>query len=48
MQFLGGRDGGAASGGGDEGGGNQFVPAGVTSGSDADFSGSPTDDDIPF
>src|SRR6202007_967111 len=36
--------------GGDEGGGggNRFVPAGVTSGSDADFSGSPTDDDIPF
>jgi single-strand DNA-binding protein len=27
-------------------GGNQFVPAGVTSGSDADFQGA--DDDIPF
>ena len=32
----------AASGGG----GNQFVPAGASSGSDADFQGS--DDDIPF
>jgi single-strand DNA-binding protein len=41
VQFLGGRDGG----GGD---GNQFVPASVTSGSDADFAGSPADDDIPF
>ena len=28
------------------GGGNQFVPAGASSGSDADFQG--TDDDIPF
>jgi single-strand DNA-binding protein len=42
VQFLGGRDseGGA--------GGNQFVPAGVSSGSDADFAASPADDDIPF
>ena len=31
---------------GDGGGGNQFVPAGASSGSDADFQGS--DDDIPF
>jgi single-strand DNA-binding protein len=29
-----------------EGGGNQFVPAGASAGSDADFQGS--DDDIPF
>jgi single-strand DNA-binding protein len=42
VQFLGGRDGG----GGDGGGGNQFVPAGASGGSDADFQGS--DDDIPF
>ncbi len=44
VQFLGGRDGGA----GESGGGNQFVPAAVGGGSDADFSGSPADDDIPF
>ena len=44
VQFLGGRDAGA--GGGGEGGGNQFVPAGATSGADADFTA--TDDDIPF
>lgn len=31
---------------GDFGGGNQFVPAGASSGADADFQG--TDDDIPF
>jgi single-strand DNA-binding protein len=30
----------------DGGGGNQFVPAGASAGSDADFQGS--DDDIPF
>ena len=30
----------------DSGGGNQFVPAGASAGSDADFQGS--DDDIPF
>src|SRR4051794_28655836 len=42
VQFLGGRDGGEGGGGG----GNQFVPAGASSGSDADFQGS--DDDIPF
>jgi single-strand DNA-binding protein len=41
VQFLGGR-----GEGGGEGGGNQFVPAGATQGSDADFSGA--DDDIPF
>src|SRR4051795_7041512 len=41
VQFLGGRDGGEGG-----GGGNQFVPAGASSGSDADFQGS--DDDIPF
>src|SRR5215211_1279780 len=29
------------------GGGNQFVPAGATSGADADFGGG-SDDDIPF
>jgi single-strand DNA-binding protein len=40
VQFLGGR----GEGGGD--GGNQFVPAGASAGSDADFQGS--DDDIPF
>ena len=42
VQFLGGRNEGGA--GGD--GGNQFVPAGASGGSDADFQGS--DDDIPF
>ena len=42
MQFLDGRGEGGA--GGD--GGNQFVPAGASGGSDADFQGS--DDDIPF
>ncbi len=42
VQFLGGRGEGGA--GGD--GGNQFVPAGASGGSDADFQGS--DDDIPF
>jgi single-strand DNA-binding protein len=42
VQFLDSRnDGGDAS-----GGGNQFVPAGASQGSDADFSGA--DDDIPF
>ncbi len=41
VQFLGGRGDGDAA-----GGGNQFVPAGATAGSDADFQGS--DDDIPF
>jgi single-strand DNA-binding protein len=45
VQFLGGRDAGP----GETGGGNQFVPATVGGGgSDADFSGSPADDDIPF
>ena len=34
VQFLGGRDGGAG-----ESGGNQFVPAGASAGSDADFQG---------
>jgi single-strand DNA-binding protein len=43
VQFLDSR-GDEASGGG--GGGNQFVPAGASAGSDADFQGS--DDDIPF
>jgi single-strand DNA-binding protein len=42
VQFLGGR------GDGEFGGGNQFVPAGATSGADADFGGSAADDDIPF
>ena len=41
VQFLGGRD-------SSSGEGNQFVPASVSSGSDADFAGSPADDDIPF
>jgi single-strand DNA-binding protein len=46
VQFLGGRgDAGDGDGGGGDGG-NQFVPAGASSGSDADFQGS--DDDIPF
>jgi single-strand DNA-binding protein len=40
VQFLGSR------GEGDLGGGNQFVPAGASSGVDADFQGA--DDDIPF
>ena len=40
VQFLGGRD--------SAGEGNQFVPAGVNAGADADFSASPADDDIPF
>jgi len=40
VQFLDSR------GDGEAGGGNQFVPAGATAGSDADFHGS--DDDIPF
>jgi single-strand DNA-binding protein len=44
VQFLGSREGGGESSGG--GGGNQFVPAGASAGSDADFQGS--DDDIPF
>jgi single-strand DNA-binding protein len=43
VQFLGSR-GDAEQGGG--GGGNQFVPAGASSGGDADFQGA--DDDIPF
>jgi single-strand DNA-binding protein len=43
VQFLDSRN----DGGGDAaGGGNQFVPAGASQGSDADFSGA--DDDIPF
>jgi single-strand DNA-binding protein len=42
VQFLDSR--GDGEGGG--GGGNQFVPAGASGGSDADFQGS--DDDIPF
>jgi single-strand DNA-binding protein len=42
VQFLGSR-GDAEQGGG---GGNQFVPAGASSGGDADFQGA--DDDIPF
>jgi single-strand DNA-binding protein len=40
VQFLDSR------GDGEGGGGNQFVPAGASAGSDADFQGS--DDDIPF
>jgi single-strand DNA-binding protein len=42
VQFLDSRGDGDSSGGG----GNQFVPAGASAGSDADFQGS--DDDIPF
>ena len=41
VQFL-----GSARRRGDSGGGNQFVPAGASSGGDADFQGA--DDDIPF
>src|SRR5207302_1556710 len=41
VQFLGSRGDGDSS-----GGSNQFVPAGASSGGDADFQG--TDDDIPF
>jgi single-strand DNA-binding protein len=41
VQFLDSRGDGESS-----GGGNQFVPAGASAGSDADFQGS--DDDIPF
>ena len=44
VQFLGGKSDGAA--GGDTS--NQFVPAGATSGADADFGGGSSDDDIPF
>ena len=44
VQFLGGRDSSFESGGGE----NQFVPAGATASADADFGGSPADDDIPF
>jgi single-strand DNA-binding protein len=44
VQFLGSRDGGG--GGGESGGSNQFVPAGASGGSEADFQGA--DDDIPF
>ena len=44
VQFLGGRD-SAGDGGG---GGNQFVPAGATADSAADFGQSGADDDIPF
>ena len=40
VKFLGGRDGGGSE-------PNQFVPAGATAGTDADFGG-PSDDDIPF
>jgi len=40
VQFLGSR------GDGEQGGANQFVPAGASSGGDADFTGA--DDDIPF
>ena len=43
VQFLGSR---GDSEGGFGGGGNQFVPAGASSGADADFQGA--DDDIPF
>jgi single-strand DNA-binding protein len=41
VQFLGSRGDGELG-----GGGNQFVPAGASSGTDADFQGA--DDDIPF
>jgi single-strand DNA-binding protein len=41
VQFLGSRGDGEA-------GGGQYVPAGATQKSDADFGSSPTDDDIPF
>ncbi len=41
VQFLGSRGDDSAG-----GGGNQFVPAGASSGGDADFQGA--DDDIPF
>src|SRR6478609_6965145 len=41
VQFLGGGRDGAGE-------GNQFVPAGVSAGSEADFAASPADDDIPF
>jgi single-strand DNA-binding protein len=44
VQFLGSRSDGELGGGG--GGGGQFVPAGATASTDADFQG--TDDDIPF
>src|SRR3954464_6908661 len=44
VQFLGGRDAAGES----QGGGTEFVPAGASSGSNADFGGSSGDDDIPF
>jgi len=43
VQFLGSR-----GEGGGEGGGNQFVPAGATAESTADFGPTGADDDIPF
>ena len=46
VQFLGGGRDSDSQGAGSEG--NQFVPAGVSTGSDADFTASPADDDIPF
>jgi len=45
VQFLGGRGDGESVGGG-AGNANQFVPAGATASTDADFGGG--DDDIPF
>src|SRR5437868_113663 len=44
VQFLGGKSDGAPGGGTS----NEFVPAGATSGADADFGGGGSDDDIPF
>jgi single-strand DNA-binding protein len=46
VQFLGGRGDGESFGGGASGNTNQFVPAGATASTDADFGGG--DDDIPF
>jgi single-strand DNA-binding protein len=46
VQFLGGRGDGESFGGGGSGTANQFVPAGATASTDADFGGG--DDDIPF
>src|SRR6185436_4430784 len=47
VQFLGGRGDGESFGGGGSGNTNQFVPAGATAATDADFGGG-GDDDIPF
>src|SRR3954465_3621180 len=48
VQFLGGPGDGESVVGGGGNTGNQFVPAGATASTDADFGGGGGDDDIPF